>query len=216
MTGLGGTDIALWLPGGTLFPRLETALTYVGVNGARAILWCQGETDTQLGTSEAVYQSDLSSIIAATRSYAQWDVPWMVSQTSYILGQTSAAVIAAQQAVVNGIDIFVGPYTDQYGSAYRYDNVHFNLAGQRAVGSDWACDLLSESIYPIQWLDPQNGIYLKRTVSEFLNLQKSVSQKTAQIGDVLTYTISLANNSGGPLSSLFMTDLLGAGTVFLP
>lgn len=157
MTGVGGTSIAQWLPGGTLFPNLEAALAYVGVNGARSILWCQGEQDTLLGTTEAVYQSDLSTIIAATRSYAQWDVPWMVSQTSYTLGQTSSAVIAAQQAVVNGIDILSGPYTDQYGSAYRYDNIHFNLTGQLAVGGDWACDILLESIYPIQWIDPQHG-----------------------------------------------------------
>lgn len=70
------------------------------------------------------------------------------------------------------------------------------------MGDDWACVLLLESIYPIQWVDPQNGIYLKRTVSEFLNLQKSVSQKAAQVGDVLTYTILSANNSGGQPSAL--------------
>lgn len=144
------------------------------------------------------------------------DMPWMVSQTSYISGQTSAAVIAAQQAVVNGIDIFAGPYTDQYGSAYRYDNTHFNLAGQRAVGGDWACDILLESIYPIQWIDPQNGIYQKRAVSEFLVMKKEVNKTMAQVGDILIYTITLANNSGGPLSDLIVTDVLGTGLTFLP
>lgn len=216
MTGVGGTSIAQWLPGGTLFPNLEAALAYVGVNGARSILWCQGEQDTLLGTTEAVYQSDLSTIIVATRNYAQWDVPWMVSQTSYTLGQTSSAVIAAQQAVVNGIDILSGPYTDQYGSAYRYDNIHFNLTGQLAVGGDWACDILLESIYPIKWIDPQHGVYLKRNVSEFLTIQKSVNQSAANVGDILTYTILLTNNSGGPLSNLLLTDKPGFGATFLP
>ncbi|MGO7319365.1 sialate O-acetylesterase [Rhizobium ruizarguesonis] len=99
-----------------------------------AIMWGQGESDTSAGTSQASYTASLQKIIAEF-NHAIPGCPILVAQETYYYGATSAAVLAAQAAVVNGTTVFAGENVDSIGSGGRYDNTHLNETGadQRAT-----------------------------------------------------------------------------------
>ena len=59
--GWGGTRVDQWQPGGTLYPRLRDALDRLQPNGARAVLWHQGESDTLAGTDATEYAERLQT-----------------------------------------------------------------------------------------------------------------------------------------------------------
>ena len=145
--GWGGTSIGQWQPGGTLYPRLENALDLIQPNGARAVLWHQGESDAQVGTSEAEYAARLSKVIITLRDERGIDIPWGVARASYLPGlgpERLAAVIAGQNAVIASDDlVFAGPETDDLlGGEWRYDNVHFNEVGLREHAARWSAAVL--------------------------------------------------------------------------
>lgn len=99
-----------------------------------AIMWGQGESDTSAGTSQASYTASMNKIIAEF-NHAIPACPILVARESYYYGATSAAVVAAQAAVVNGTTVFAGENVDSIGSGGRYDNTHLNETGadQRAT-----------------------------------------------------------------------------------
>ncbi|MBY4589403.1 sialate O-acetylesterase [Rhizobium redzepovicii] len=99
-----------------------------------AIMWGQGESDTSANTSQASYTASMNKIIAEF-NHAIPNCPILVAQESYYYGATSAAVLAAQAAVVNGTTVFAGENVDSIGSGGRYDNTHLNETGadQRAT-----------------------------------------------------------------------------------
>jgi hypothetical protein len=143
--GWGGTAVGQWQPDAEeqLYTRLQLALPLVGPNGARAVLWHQGESDTAEGTPTEVYAAGLNRIIAASRRDAGWDVPWGVARVGFLPGQPAGAIdaITAAQDAVIAVDplVFEGPQTDDLvGPAWRYDEVHFNEAGLREHARRWA------------------------------------------------------------------------------
>lgn len=132
---IGGTPVNLWTtPFGdrlmVAFRRAQAVgLTVTGV------LWMQGEADP--GNTQAVYQADLASVIAKPRAQG-FAAPWFIGRCTYFTGTTSAAVRAAQTAIVNNVDIFAGADTDTLTAAYRYDNGHFNsTTGAAAAATLW-------------------------------------------------------------------------------
>jgi hypothetical protein len=141
--GNGGTAVANWLPGDTLYGRLRTALQLIGPHGARAVLWHQRESDGLEGTSAANYASRLTTIIAQSRTDAGWNVPWGVAIASYHSASTpaqQAQVVTGQQLVIDGDPlVFQGAETDSFHNlGYLWDNVHFNALGLQAHGGQWA------------------------------------------------------------------------------
>ncbi len=141
--GWGGTSVQQWLPGGTLYPRLQDALDALGPEGLRAVLWHQGESDAAAGTSAALYAQRLEAIIAQSRIDAGWDVPWGVALASYRPGVGGDPdVIGGQLAVINGDPlVFQGASTDDMIVPYRdgatYGGIHFNEAGLREHAARW-------------------------------------------------------------------------------
>lgn len=138
--GLGSTDIARWTAGAFCDERTRVACQRVksaGLLSATQVytIWQQGESDTVLATSQATMTAGISSVISTARAVLP-TTPFYVSKTSYENGFTSAAVRAAQAAVVTGT-VFAGPDTDTLGGAYRHDNIHWNGAGSDAVAGLW-------------------------------------------------------------------------------
>ena len=142
-TGVGGSYMHDWEPGasnnvriGVTARRLAAAeLTPTG------ILIGQGESD--VFTTYAAYLASLQNVIASIRVYFP-TTPIYVAQETYINGFTSAAVRAAQAAVVNPVNhVFAGPNLDLLGAGYRQpDDVHFNFAsGVPAVAGAWHASL---------------------------------------------------------------------------
>jgi hypothetical protein len=173
--GIGGTEIAPWVPGGSYYPRIQSAITSMGDNGMRAILWHQGESDSLASTSAATYASRLNSIIAQSRIDAGWDVPWGVALASYHPSSTSAqeaAVRAGQIQVIDGDPlVFQGADTDDFHNlGYLSDSVHFNATGLYQHALEWQratlrhlfpcdcepdgdVDLMDFAVFASYWLD---------------------------------------------------------------
>lgn len=99
-----------------------------------AVMWGQGESDTSVGTSQAVYAASLLKVIAEFNR-AIPDCPFFVAQEAYYYGNTSPAVLAAQASVVNNVTVFSGENVELIGPSGRYDNTHLNEVGaeQRAT-----------------------------------------------------------------------------------
>lgn len=139
--GYGGTTTGQWLPNGQLYPRLQSVLKRLGPNGARAILWHQGESDALAGVSAETYGKNMAALIAASHKDAGWDIPWVVAAVSYLPANTRPnmdAVLTAQRTLWKEKLALEGPDTDVIaGPAYRYDAVHFNTDGLRAHAIRW-------------------------------------------------------------------------------
>ena len=150
--GVADTRVDEWLPGADgpaadLYDRLSNALKMLGPNGARAVLWHQGESDALSRTPQKNYVERLTKVIDQSRTDAGYDVPWGVAKAAFIPAadvDAIAPVLAAQQEVIVGDPlVFAGPNTDDLGVEFRYDGVHFNEEGLRLHAEDWADAVLS-------------------------------------------------------------------------
>ncbi|GAB3757241.1 hypothetical protein GCM10028817_28900 [Spirosoma pomorum] len=136
-----GTPVASTDPLDNVYRQLGTALRhYVARTGARAVLWHQGEKDTENGTTTQTYVNNLQYVIQKSRQQlGSGQLPWVVSRVSYIRGNTSPAVIAAQNQLINTIPaVFPGPATDSIvGLDNRPDNLHFLGQGLVKFTNTW-------------------------------------------------------------------------------
>jgi hypothetical protein len=147
----------LWVSAGVLFDRITDAEKQFGVNGFRALLWHQGESDSHQPTANEItpaqYRKYLQRVIESSRTAAAWRVPWFVAQVSYHSpADTSTPELrAAQKSLATDGIAFAGPDTDSLGPEFREKNgkgIHFNALGLQRHGELWM-----ESILP--WLEQQ-------------------------------------------------------------
>ncbi|QKZ12205.1 sialate O-acetylesterase [Spirosoma sp. KUDC1026] len=150
---LGGTSSTNWYvsaaggpvastdPLDQVYRQLGTTLRhYVARTGARAVLWHQGEKDTENGTSTQNYVNNLQYVIQKSRQQlGSGQLPWVMSRVSYIRGNTSPAVIAAQNQLISTVPaVFPGPATDSIvGLDNRPDNLHFLGQGLVKFTNTW-------------------------------------------------------------------------------
>ncbi len=135
---VGNTRADQWASS-TAAPYLFNNINVVGLRlrdaglPVTAIMWGLGESDTSAGTSQAVMVSSMNKVIAEFNRVMP-GAPFLVAQEAYYYGTTSATVLAAQGAVVNGTTVFAGENVELIGPSGRYDNTHLNEAGalQRA------------------------------------------------------------------------------------
>jgi hypothetical protein len=149
--GEGGTSVLQWQPDGVLYPRIKAALLLVGINGARAILWHQGESDASNGTPAVDYQQRLTNVINQSRSDAGWNIPWGVAVAAWSPWATQTAIDNVHQGqyyVISSVsNVFQGAYTDDLITGYRDSSqVHFNEAGLREHARRWF-DILVNKFY---------------------------------------------------------------------
>jgi hypothetical protein len=126
--GVGGSYIRDWEPGGANNIRFGVAARRLAAAGLTPTWVLIGQGESDLYTPGPDYQASLQNTINSIHSY--WpNVDIYVAQETYIAGYTSAAVAAAQLAVVNpAAHVHQGPNGDLLGSAYRYDNIHFSYS----------------------------------------------------------------------------------------
>jgi hypothetical protein len=140
-TAIGATSVNDWLVNPTLSQRIVVAARRARELGLTisGLLWLQGETDRTLGTSQAAYQSAMTSLIGLLRADGNL-APWLIAICSYQTGLTSSAVQAAQAAMPNGVDIFAGANCDSVVSAgdRQSDNTHFTDQGAGKAANLWA------------------------------------------------------------------------------
>jgi hypothetical protein len=136
----GGSSIRGWQKGGRLYARLLQALQATQPYYVRAILWAQGESDSDLTSEQyADYLSALIEEINADLQSGQYPVPWVVARSSYNKGAVFDGPRDGADAVVRSGFAQAGPDTDSLGPEYREaDNLHFNAVGTRAAADVWA------------------------------------------------------------------------------
>ena len=142
----GGSSIHEWQKGGRLYARLLQALQATRPYYVRAILWAQGESDSDL-TSEryAHYLSALIESINDDLQSGQYSVPWVVARSSYNKGAVFDGPRDGVDVVVRSGFAQAGPDTDLLGPEYREaDNLHFNAKGTRAAAALWTAVLIED------------------------------------------------------------------------
>jgi hypothetical protein len=114
----------------------------------RAILWAQGESDSDLTSKRyAYYLSALIEEINADLQSGQYLVPWVVGRSSYNKGAVFDWPRTGVDSVVRSGFAQLGPNTDVLGPEFREaDDVHLNGAGTRAAAALWA-EVLVEYFY---------------------------------------------------------------------
>jgi uncharacterized repeat protein (TIGR01451 family) len=152
-TALGGTSSANWYVSaqGTpvsspdildqVYHQLGTTLRhYIARTGARAVLWHQGEKDSENGTTTQTYVNNIQYVIQKSRQQlGTGQLPWVMSRVSYSRGNVSPAIIAAQNQLIATLPaVFPGPATDSIvGLENRPDNLHFIGPGLVKFTNTW-------------------------------------------------------------------------------
>lgn len=142
----GGSSIREWQIGGRLYARLLEALKATRPYYVRAILWAQGESDSDLTSEQyAHYLSALIEGINDDLQSGQYTVPWLVARSSYNKGKVFDGPRDGVDAVVQSGFAQAGPDTDLLGPEYReVDNLHFNAKGTRAAAALWTAVLMED------------------------------------------------------------------------
>lgn len=194
--GVGSTRVEQWIPGSTHYEsRLKTAVKAFPVNGFRAVLWHQGESDSIDGVSAATYASRLNSMITQSRTDAGWSIPWYVAEVSFHSSSLLAneePVAAGQRQVVHADPlVFFGPSTDAFhledanGGKLR-DSVHFNSAGLLDHATQWN-DILAGS----NETTPRNG--------NFEDNRTAAITGVSPLADGASHVVTTTTNTDSPL-----------------
>jgi len=131
---------------GELFDGMMMRIRQLGSGGFRALLWHQGESDSNQKPEHQIsgddYRRMLQHIIRESRREAGWDFPWFVAAATYSpKSSTSAPIREAQASLWQSGIALEGPDTDTLTGDYRQNNgtgVHFNEKGLQAHGKLWA------------------------------------------------------------------------------
>ena len=171
-SGIGATSVREWLPEGSVFPNPPTRTTRVeqrpdgqwtskgvafdmlvrrmkqaGLQGFRAVLWHQGESDANQADPKCtlsgdLYRQYLATIIRESRKQSGIEAPWFVAQASYhVPGDESSEDLRSGQAALwkEGIAL-EGPDTDALKGNLRENGgkgVHFSGKGLHEHATLW-------------------------------------------------------------------------------
>lgn len=132
-------DDAFTYTNGRLYERLEyarSAAESLGFSFSHVLLHI-GESDGLAGTTGPQYISTFNTLKENLREL-EIHAPIILGKTSYVTGTVKPVIINAQTQIISeNSDVYEGPNTDTYGSAYRYDNLHFNANGLDLISTDW-------------------------------------------------------------------------------
>lgn len=140
---INGTSMANWATA-TLYNRVCQAISRLASRGMTpsttgvtfAFLWGQGESDQVLGTSQASYTASFNSMFSSLQACGLTGFRSFILKETWVSGSVSAAVQAAQAAVLDGSTKFAGGDADSLNAANRIaDNIHFNDAGAAALAT---------------------------------------------------------------------------------
>ncbi|CCH56902.1 hypothetical protein BN8_06292 [Fibrisoma limi BUZ 3] len=146
----GGLAESVYIPGlfyqtGQPYINLKVALQfYTHILGVRAVLWQQGEADTDINTDANSYANDLKFVIEKSRQDCGKNVSWVVAKVSRSndFKTPNPNVIAGQsQVIASTPNVFEGPNTDNIQVPRRraplFDDLHFDANGLVEVANAW-------------------------------------------------------------------------------
>lgn len=192
---------AIAFPAGMPYGNLLIALQYYcSLQGLRAVLWQQGESDNlPLNISRAEYADNIQYLFNKTRFDTNRYPAWILARSSYNTGQVSANVITAQNALINTYNnnVYAGPMTDNIQIPRPGENVHFGGDGLRLLALAWAqsmnVDFFSRSIPLLPLPQPVLTVTCNSTTNSGLTLSlpdgyKSYNWRGGQVGRTITAT----------------------------
>lgn len=144
---LGGTSIDTWKT--ILFGRINVAFRRAAAQGytVTALLWQQGEADTDLATTQAAYTASFNAMRSKLDDVAL-TTPWLLAKSTYSNGATSTPIRSAVSGLINGTTLLTGPDTDTLtGTTINRrdaDNTHFKAAGAEAAAVLWRDVIMAE------------------------------------------------------------------------
>ncbi len=141
VTGHGGSSVTNWLPGEHMYEWLLTRIGQLGAMGCRAVLWHQGESDTEMPVGQ--YSAELTAVIESSKRDSGWELPWMVATTSYIEPNRVCVPRLRDEfeAIFDSGAALRGPDTDTLMGDHRDGGglgIHFSPKGLKAHGRLWA------------------------------------------------------------------------------
>ncbi|WP_210184857.1 sialate O-acetylesterase [Bradyrhizobium icense] len=99
------------------------------------VKWNQGESDTRDGTTQQQYTDRFSALYGLVSPHLP-GAKWMVAKETRYIGTNSAAIQAAQMALVNGTTIFAGEDMDSIPDSSRNpDQTHLNATGGNSAAT---------------------------------------------------------------------------------
>lgn len=136
--GIGSGAAANFQPGGLVDDRFRVAMkrlaartiTPVTTGTTWAIKWMQGESDNLAGTSQASYTASMSATIS--QSYTDGFLGrWFLAKETMFNNAISAAIQAAQAALIDNVNVFFGGDIDSLTTATnrQTDGTHLNDTG---------------------------------------------------------------------------------------
>lgn len=148
---------------------------YANMFGVRAVLWHQGETDNDKGTSFEVYKNALQYVIQRSRNDSGREISWVVSKASRTRRGTSPTIIEAQRAVIRETyNVFDGPDTDDI--TYRSDGVHFDSFSLIQLAEAWNDRLSFDFFGRSNPIPPSSPLYFQMNCnSDNINSPLSLS-----------------------------------------
>jgi len=154
--GVGGTTASTWTAGGGNYNgRIRPTVQSFPLNGFRAALWHQGESDSIGGVTAATHSGYLNAMVSQSRIDAGWIIPWYLAEASFHPSSniSNQEPIAAGQriSILGDALTFFGPSTDELHLTGG-GSLHFNAVGTNAHAQDWANILLGNTT-----ITPENG-----------------------------------------------------------
>jgi hypothetical protein len=203
--GVGSTRSSYWIPtAGGYTTRIRPTIQSFPVNGFRAILWHQGESDSGDGVTAQTYANNLTATIDQSRLDAGWSIPWYLSEASYhpnVLLTSEIPVTAGQRLAVHSrAGVYLGPSTDEFHleDAVRklVDQIHFDSAGLLDHATQWSEILLGTATH-----SPVNA--------GFENDHDAAFTKKSPLADGVQYLVSPSTDTKSP--SVLDWRILSAG-----
>ena len=136
-SGMGGTTMAQWAPGGTISARdtlYRSAAYRVQQVGGRGIVFHQGEGDAMNGRTQAQYNADLDTLANAAMSDLGLKILVALLQNSTGIGNAAEALIraAVTEAAGDNANVLLGPdFSDQSSD----DDYHFTSDAKAAIAA---------------------------------------------------------------------------------
>ena len=133
--GVSGTEVADWLPGGSVRDHFEDHVADLKQAGTPPdyILWIQGESDEDTGPGE--YRAGLEQLMRElTREFPGTAIG--LTGTSYCRGYARPEIVAIQRAVAKDLGLaFLGETDRLRDGEDRYDDCHFSERGARKLAA---------------------------------------------------------------------------------
>lgn len=136
----GGTFLASWIQGaGNYTTYLLPAIQTFGVNGFRAMLWSQGQSDSSpLVLTQAQYYAYEVNMISNSRIDGGWNFPWLIAESTHFNGANCATIQDGQVQAQSYANCFPGANEDSLGDSYRQnDQTHFSNTGGISQAALW-------------------------------------------------------------------------------